>query len=154
MEYLEQIITWGGAGLAAAIGALTSIIGLVVSIKKAAVTLKDTSSDYDAKAAKLAELSEETANMAVALSASVKTITDAYEKQDQTLTSVVAHNDETRVELAAAYERLKLEYDSIKEALILIAANTPALVANGAAKRIETLLQSNANDKVKVVVDE
>lgn len=154
MEYLEEIITWAGAGLAAAVGALASIIALVVRIKKAVNTLKDSTVDYGTKAEELSQLSKESVNLAETLKDTVKEITQSYGSQRDALQAMIEQNAELRVDLTLEYEKLRLEFDVLKEAIILIAAADPALVGSGTAAKIKALLQSTANDLVKVVVDE
>ena len=141
MEYIEQIITWAGAGLAAALGAVAAIVSVVAKIKKSVNALKDTTGNYEQKAEVLHAMSQDCAVWMQTARETVKSVTDAYEKQSTQLGAVMQEND-----------ALMRDFEGVKQALLVIAQNTPILVGNGAAKQVAALLGDNT--PAPTVIDE
>ena len=136
MQYLDQIITWGGSALSAVVSAITVILIAVSKIRKARLSLEETTRDYGQQSDKLAD----TADKMLAISGKVQEVVAAYNAQKAELEA-----------LRAANEGLQRDNRDLKVALVLIAGGTPALVTNGTANEVRSILEAEAHP---VAIDE
>ena len=138
MEYLEQIVTWGGTALAAVLGTVAAIIMVISKIKKGIAEIRAAAKNYDNAGDHL----EETAEKVILAGSKLQDVINTYKTQKAEL-------EQLRIENKA----LRQSNNDIKQALVLMASGMPSLVANGVAREVKELLdeetQAIAIDEVK-----